>query len=219
MFTLEALLETGIHLLRLLIAWGCGFAIGYERKNRSKMAGVRTHAIVACGAALVMIVSRYAFGGSAGDHTRIAANIVTGIGFLGAGMILVNKRTVTGLTTAAGIWTTSAIGMAIGGGLYIVGIVSCGIVLLTQILLHSSYRIFREPQIRELSFYGVADAGFLDEAKRKLKEMDINVTDVAASKENGLISYHMTAEFLSDYNEEQIVSAFECDCSVSAAAE
>ena len=94
MFTVEALLETGIQLLRLLVAWLCGFAIGYERKNRSKMAGVRTHAIVACGAALVMIVSRYAIDGSAGDHTRIAANIVTGIGFLGAGMILVNKRTV-----------------------------------------------------------------------------------------------------------------------------
>ena len=81
--------EILIHILRLFVAWACGFAIGYERKNRSKMAGVRTHAIVACGAALLMIVSKYAFGGDTGDATRIAAQIVSGIGFLGAGTILV----------------------------------------------------------------------------------------------------------------------------------
>ena len=213
------IIEILIHILRLFVAWGCGFAIGYERKNRSKMAGVRTHAIVACGAALLMIVSKYAFGGNTGDATRIAAQIVSGIGFLGAGMILVNKRTITGLTTAAGIWTTAAIGMAIGGGLYALGIVACVIVLLTQILLHSSYRYFREPQLRELSFYGITSPGFLDETRKKLKAMQINVIDVSASREKGVISYHMTAEFMSDFNEEEILAAFECDCSISAAAE
>lgn len=211
--------ETGIILIRLVIAWFCGVAIGFERKNRSKMAGIRTHAIVAFGAALVMVVSKYAFGGGEGDPTRIAANIVSGIGFLGAGMILVNKRTITGLTTAAGIWTTAAIGMAIGGGLYIPGIFACVIVLLTQILLHSSYRIFREPTLREISFFGITEPGFLERAKKELKDININVIDVSAAKENGVVSYHMTVEFMSDTDEEHIISRFGCDCSISSSAE
>ena len=101
-------------LLRIFLAALCGLVIGFERKARLKEAGVRTHLIVALGAALITIVSKYGFfdlalfaEGIKADPTRIAAQIVSGVGFLGAGMIFMRHRTLTGLTTAAGIWTTA----------------------------------------------------------------------------------------------------------------
>ncbi len=131
------------YMARLLVASGCGILIGYERKNRLKEAGMRTHLIVALGAALMMLVSKYGFFDLAGyndflrvDASRIASQIVSGVGFLGAGMIFVRNRSVTGLTTAAGIWTTAGIGMAIGAGMYAVGIFCTVVVLGTQYLLH-----------------------------------------------------------------------------------
>ncbi|NBK99269.1 MAG: MgtC/SapB family protein [Erysipelotrichia bacterium] len=129
-------------LLRIFLSAICGAAIGYERKNRHKEAGIRTHILVAIGAALMMIVSKYGFDdilglkGIALDPSRIAAQIVTGVGFLGAGIIFVRNHMVNGLTTAAGIWVTSGIGMAIGSGLYVIGIVSALGVVLIQIILH-----------------------------------------------------------------------------------
>ena len=116
-------------LIRLILAGVCGYAIGYERNSRSKNAGTRTHLIVALSAALMIIVSKYGFMDIISTHgvnldpSRIAAQIVSGIGFLGAGMIFVHNQSVNGLTTAAGIWATSGIGMAIGSGLYFIGIV------------------------------------------------------------------------------------------------
>ena len=109
------------YILRIILAGICGMIIGLERKNRSKEAGIRTHFVVACGAALMMVVSKYAFfdiickGIYEGvevrlDPSRIASTIASGIGFLGAGMIFVHKNTITGLTTAAGIWATSGVG-------------------------------------------------------------------------------------------------------------
>lgn len=130
-------------LTRLAVAGLCGCAVGFERKNRLKEAGIRTHMIVSIGAALIMIVSKYGFSDVLGlsgyvlDPSRIAAQIVSGIGFLGAGMIFVRKNSVNGLTTAAGIWTTAAVGMAIGASLYAVGIGTTVFVLLVQVILHN----------------------------------------------------------------------------------
>ena len=113
-------------VIRLVVAALCGFAIGYERKNRFKNAGIRTHMIVALGAALIMIVSKYGFfdildlKNMALDPSRVAAQIVSGVSFLGAGAILVRHNNVNGLTTAAGVWTTAAVGMAIGAKLYLI---------------------------------------------------------------------------------------------------
>lgn len=126
--------------LRLLIAVFFGALIGFERTNRYKEAGIRTHAIVALGSCLLMILSKYGFPEVAtADHSRIAAQVVTGIGFLGAGMILVRKNTVSGLTTAAGIWTTSAVGMTIGAGMYFIGISTAIMVILVQIVFHTKW--------------------------------------------------------------------------------
>lgn len=127
---------------RLLIAALCGGAIGYERATQRKSAGMRTHMVVAVAAALFMLVSKYGFfdilnlHNVALDPSRIAAQIVTGISFIGAGTILVRKEQVSGLTTAAGVWATAAIGMAIGAGMYFIGIICTVLLFLIQILFH-----------------------------------------------------------------------------------
>lgn len=116
-------------VLRMVVAGLLGALIGLEREKRYKEAGLRTHFLVAVGSAVFMIVSKYAFYDIIGDDivldpSRIAAAIPSGIGFLGAGMILVQRTSIHGLTTAAGIWATAGIGLAIGGGMYEIGIVA-----------------------------------------------------------------------------------------------
>ena len=105
--------------IRLLAAAGLGAVIGYEREFRGKGAGVRTHMLVCIGACLFMLISKYGFGASARfDAARVAAGVVSGIGFLGGGLIIKSKSNViTGLTTAAGLWVTGAIGMGAGSGM------------------------------------------------------------------------------------------------------
>ena len=106
-------------LIRLLVAGALGALIGYERELHAKGAGVRTHVLVALGAALFMIISQHGFAGAERfDAARVAAGVVTGIGFLGGGIIM-KKNHVSGLTTAAGLWVTGAIGMGAGCGLYV----------------------------------------------------------------------------------------------------
>lgn len=144
-------------ILRVLAAGLCGGIIGYERKNRMKEAGIRTHFIVGMGAALMMVVSKYGFFDLVGMHnisidpTRIAAQIVSGIGFLGAGVIFVQSKTVIGLTTAAGLWTTAGIGMAIGAGMYGLGFSGAVIVVLAQMLLHRPFTWLSSPKIRQVA--------------------------------------------------------------------
>ena len=103
-------------LLRLFVAAALGGAIGLERELRERQAGLRTHLVVSVGAALFTLVSAYAFVGPHVDPTRIAAQIVSGIGFLGAGAIIRQGLSVRGLTTAASLWLVAAIGMAAGAG-------------------------------------------------------------------------------------------------------
>lgn len=135
-------------LLRIVVAALCGAIIGVERSKRLKEAGMRTHCLVACTAAIMMIISKYCFadlgagngmflaGVRGADPARIAAQVVSGVSFLGAGVIFKNGMSIRGLTTAAGIWATSAIGLAIGAGLYWIGIFSTGFIILVQFLMH-----------------------------------------------------------------------------------
>ena len=113
--------EMHVLITRIVIAGLLGGIIGAEREFRAKIAGTRTHLLVAVGAALMMIVSRYGFDGQ-GDPGRVAAQIVSGIGFIGAGAIMVNRKAVHGLTTAAGIWVAAGIGMAVASGMYAIGV-------------------------------------------------------------------------------------------------
>ena len=123
--------------MRIFVAACLGLLIGSERKNRNKSAGIRTHVIVALGAALIMVVSKYGFMDvEKADAARVAAQVVSGIGFLGAGVIFVRNNLVNGLTTAAGIWATAGVGLALGSGMYVVGISSALLVLFVQFVMH-----------------------------------------------------------------------------------
>lgn len=140
-FFINILQEHGEHFIRLLFACFCGAIIGLERSIRRKDAGIKTHIILAMGAALFMMVSQFGFGDLnltpeyRADASRIASNIVTGVSFLCAGVIFVRGASVKGLTTATGIWTTAGIGMAAGAGLYVLTIFATLLIILIQILL------------------------------------------------------------------------------------
>lgn len=125
--------------LRLLLAAALGAIIGFQRERAHRPAGLRTHILISAGAALFTIISIYAF--PTADPSRIAAGVVTGIGFLGAGTILHRTRTVEGLTTAASVWAVAAIGMSAGSGLYILSVVATVIVFIVLLLPHP-----REPK-------------------------------------------------------------------------
>lgn len=148
-------------IIRLFVAGLSGIVIGLEREYRAKEAGYRTHFLVSLGSALLMIVSQHGFNelsGSAGiglDPSRIAAQVVTGIGFIGAGTIILNKQIVRGLTTAAGIWATSAIGLAIGAGMYWLAISAT---LLTLAGLELLSFIFKNVGLRSYSIEFTANS-------------------------------------------------------------
>lgn len=192
---MEALLVQLGFLLRMAVAGVCGALIGYERENRLKEAGIRTHLIVALGSALIMIISKYGFADVTGidgvglDPARIAAQIVSGIGFLGAGTIFVKKQAISGLTTAAGIWATAGVGMAIGANLYFVGISATVLILIVQIILHKNYKWIHIPMTEQLSFQlsdGDEAIAFL---QQKFAESGIEVVSLKASgSQNGVLT-------------------------------
>ena len=121
-------------VLRLALVGVLGGVIGAEREYRGKVAGTRTHLLVALGSALMLLVSQHGFGAQ-GDPGRVAAQIVSGIGFIGAGAIMVDRKSVHGLTTAAGIWVAAGIGMATAAGLY-------GLAIATTILALVGLEVF-----------------------------------------------------------------------------
>ena len=122
-------------ILRLLLASALGAIIGYQRERAGKLAGLRTHVLICVGAALFTVTSIYGFG--ADDTARVAAGVVAGIGFLGAGAIIRGgEGIVAGLTTAATIWAVAAIGLAAGAGLYLVSAVTAAILLIVLLLPH-----------------------------------------------------------------------------------
>lgn len=140
--------KNGYLIVRMLISCVCGVLIGLERSRRQKDAGIRTHMIVALGSALAMIVSKYGFfdllqyEALRADASRIASNVITGVSFLGAGVIFVKDISIKGLTTAAGIWATASVGLAIGAGMYTVGIGATLIMVVFQLLFHRFFRGF-----------------------------------------------------------------------------
>lgn len=134
-------------VLRVFFAMLLGFAVGVERQLRLKVAGIRIHVVVAAGAALFTIVSLYGF---SGDTARVAAQVVTGIGFIGAGMIMHRQNAVHGLTSAAGVWLTAAIAMTGGAGMYIVSLCAAVLTILIQLFLHLPLRLFSQKHQNEI---------------------------------------------------------------------
>lgn len=162
--------------LRIIIAGFCGIFIGYERRNRNKEAGIRTHAIIALGSAMFMIVSKYGFPDVAEyDAARMAAQIVSGVGFLGAGVIFVRHGTVSGLTTAAGMWATAGAGSCIGAGLYDIGIMATLCVAGLQFVFHKGvFRKFtNQGQIIQLQI--IQDASALADIQHTMKKHGVSI--------------------------------------------
>ena len=122
-------------VLRLLLASASGAAIGYQRKRAGKPVGMRTYILITLGAALFTIVSVFGFAGAV-DPSRVAAGVVVGIGFIGAGVIFRGPRNgeVTGLTTAASMWAAAAVGLAVGSGLYVISIVATLLIVISLML-------------------------------------------------------------------------------------
>jgi putative Mg2+ transporter-C (MgtC) family protein len=130
-------------IARLGIALALGAVIGFEREMDRQPAGFRTHALVALGAALFTIISAYGFSGPLVDPTRIAAQIVTGIGFLGAGTILHHRGSIRGLTTAASLWSAAAVGMAAGAGMLAIAAVGTALIVIVLSLLEGVEGLLR----------------------------------------------------------------------------
>ena len=209
-------------MLRIIVASLCGIFIGLERKNRSKEAGVRTHCVVACASALMMIISKYGFAdtiiGEAGvrgaDGARIAAQVVSGIGFLGAGMIFVHKSTVTGLTTAAGIWATSGVGLAIGAGMYVMGIFTTVIIILVQVLLHKNFKWLRTSKLKTLSIKNVDMVGFQEHITQDLNQMGVIIYDTYIEKGDTGKNYIFAIDIPQNLYEEKIIDSINYNCAI-----
>ncbi len=168
-----------VMIFRLVAAGFLGGLIGLEREFRAKEAGVRTHFIVALGSALFMIISEFAFDGKQHDAARVAAQVVSGIGFIGAGVIIFQRNVVRGVTTAAGLWVAAAIGLACGDGMYPVAIaasvltVSC-LEMMHFVNLHYSEKVVDITLIPEKPY----DLPSLPE---KLKNQRVNVDSYSIS--------------------------------------
>ena len=193
-------------LLRIMAAAVCGWLVGVERSRRFKDAGVRTHSMVACSAALLMIISKYGFadlamadgsffpGARGADAARIASQVVSGVGFLGAGVIYRDRKLTTrGLTTAAGIWAVAGIGMAIGAGLYVIGTFATALIIFMQFIMHR-YSVggdrYSDAGLDVVFSRGDGDAD--EELYRQLEKWGAIVADTQIEKHpDGSVVYHL----------------------------
>ncbi len=181
--SLEEILLQAELLVRIGISCVLGLLIGHERKNRNKSAGIRTHAIVAMGAALIMIVSKYGFSDVASyDAARVAAQVVSGVGFLGAGVIFVRNNLVSGLTTAAGIWATAGVGLAMGSGLYVIGIASALLIVLIQELMHRIDYFARVASCGTIRMTIAKKEGAVKQMEEYLEERRVDIASVKVHK-------------------------------------
>jgi len=171
--------------LRLVLAVILGGVVGFERERQNRPAGFRTHILVCVGSTLVMLVSVYGFRGELAfigdgvDPSRIASQVVAGVGFLGAGTILRHRNSVTGLTTAASLWIVSAIGLAVGIGFYLGAILATMMVLLSLVAFLSLENSFaRMKCLRRLWIKGIDQPGLLGRIAAVLGDMEISITKV-----------------------------------------
>ena len=169
-------------ILRLFIAGLLGGLIGFEREFRAKEAGLRTHFLVALGSALFMLISQYAFTGRF-DAARVAAQVVSGIGFIGAGVIIFQKNVVRGVTTAAGLWVAGAIGLACGAGMYAI---AAAATLMTVVCLETMHLITRHYGEKSLTLTispisSDSLSGILDQLRKAGMDIDsFNYSDSSA---------------------------------------
>lgn len=212
-------------IIRILIACICGILIGYERSSRAKEAGIRTHCIVAAASCMLMIISKYGFfdliqGSYAGfdiklDPSRMAQGIVTGVGFLGSGMIYHQKGSTQGLTTAAGVWATSGIGMALGAGMYIIGISTTVILLIVQLIFHMKRVGVKKFHSKNLILNEISEIGFQEEVTKNLESIGIIVNSISVSKSgDNLFDYVINVDIPYGISEELLLRQFDGPCAL-----
>ena len=172
-------------IIRIIIAALFGGLIGLEREYHGQPAGLRTHIILSLGACIAMCISiNSSYYGTQGDVERIAAQVVSGVGFLGAGAIFKYGGGVRGLTTAASIWTTAMIGMTAGSGLILMAAVCTGLVLFTLIIMNNFEKSFIHEKItRTIVIKGNDHPRFLEEIENHMKKFKISVKSTSFSKD------------------------------------
>ena len=187
--------------IRIVLAAILGALVGLERSKRQKEAGVRTHCIIACTSALFMILSKYAFvdlvgvaGLRGADPARIAAQVVSGISFLGAGVIFKNGNSIRGLTTAAGMWGTAAVGMAIGAGMYWVGLIEAAVLVGIQIVLHR-FPVGADALTTQEIVVEMTDSDeLLARFDALVKSHRRQITESSLTRQNGILCMEVTAK-------------------------
>lgn len=171
-------------MVRLLLALICGGLLGLERGKKKRPAGFRTHMLVCVGSALAMITNQYMAEHYAGiDASRMAAQVISGIGFLGAGTIMVTGlQKIRGLTTAAGLWVVACIGLAFGTGFYSGGIIATVMCYVINTFLHK-VETRMETNARVIGIYvELTDVSYVGRLLEKLRELDINVAEFETGK-------------------------------------
>lgn len=197
---------------RILGAALCGMVVGYERENHFKTAGIRTHTIVALASAVMMIISKYGFNDILPlnhiglDPSRVAAGIVTAIGFLGAGIIFTRNVTVSGLTTAAGIWATVGIGMAFGAGMYVLGVMTTICIIIIQFILHKNFRWLKTLSIQQITL----EIRETDHLKSILKDSfairDLKILTMKATRiDEETLKLKLNVAFPDDYTFQDVI--------------
>lgn len=216
-------------LLRIIIAVLCGVFVGIERTNRGKEAGIRTHAIVALASCLMMIISQYGFSDFFRnynynnveprlDPSRIAAQIVSGIGFLGAGTIFIHKNVVTGLTTAAGIWAIAGVGMAVGCGMYFIGISCTLLIIVAQFILHKSSKFTSNQPETQMSFVIENSEENIDMILNEVKKLDGIVLETEYNKkEENLLEIAIRIQHTKAIDKEALIKKLYAENAVRSA--
>lgn len=185
-------------VFRLFVAGVMGALVGLDREYRAKEAGYRTHFLVSLGSALIMIISQHGFDGvlhevGVGlDPSRVASQVVTGIGFIGAGTIILHKQTVRGLTTAAGIWATSGIGLTIGAGMYVLGISAT---VLTLIGLEVLSLLFKKVGMKSLSVeFSTNNKDTIDSVAKSFNSKDFHIVSYQMNEktDSDLTTYYVS---------------------------
>ena len=189
-------------VLRIVTAFLLGGALGLERGLKQRPAGLRTHMLVCVGACMIMVTNQYIYQVfKTGDPVRMGAQVVSGIGFLGAGMIFVKGNAIQGLTTAAGVWATAGIGMAVGAGMYFVGITASLSLFLIQLILHKNWRFLHRENEQNLEIVVENTPQAIDKLEEKLKSFELPINQSTFKRlEDGKILVTITTILPEDFN-------------------
>lgn len=201
------------YIFQLFAAAGCGLVIGLERQARTKLAGIRTHMMVSLAACLMMIISKYGFmdvvsiSGISVDASRVAAGIITGIGILGGGLMLTGKQgVISGVTTAAGIWCTVGVGMAMGSEMYLLGLSATAIILAVQVIFHGNLRIGRESWRGQIVAECGDDAVHINKFLDDLNNRHVEVVRSKIEHKDKKCVLHLMVHISSLYSRDEVVT-------------